>query len=132
MVTCGISIASSEAILVWVDAPSLRLLGGARVSLSDPYDKADLSRTCELVRQLLAEKRTELVVVRKSSTSGKFGASHVAFRLETIISLSTPCELAFVTAQSVAAFIRREEPTVPEELKKYQLDAYLAVVSRAS
>ncbi|MFC5578315.1 DUF3010 family protein [Lysobacter niabensis] len=130
MIVCGISIASSEAALVWVDTGAKQLVGSAKVSLADPYDRDDLARTGELVRQLLVERKTGLVVVRKSSVSGKFGAGHVAFRLETIIAISAPCNLEFVSSQSVAAFVKREVPDMPESLRKYQHEAFLAAISR--
>lgn len=130
MIVCGISIASSEATLVWVDSGARQIVGGAKVSLSDPYDRDDLGRTGELVRQFLVERKTELVIVRKSSVAGKFGAGHVAFRLETIIAMSAPCGLEFVSSQSVAAFVKREAPDMPENLRKYQHEAFLAAISR--
>lgn len=129
MIICGISIASAEATLVWVDADSSHLIGGEKVSLADPYDREDLSRTSGLIRQLLVEKKTEIVVVRKSSTSGKFVAGHIAFRLEAIIAMSVPSELIFVSPQSTAAFEKRVVPTLPGNIRKYQRDAYMTAIS---
>lgn len=129
MIICGVSIASSEAVMVWVDASSFGVVGGSKVELLDPYDKKDLNRTAELFRQLIVEKKTGKVVVRKSSTSGKFSAGHVCFRLETLIAMSVPCDVVFISAQGVSAFVKREGPVFPEGLKKYQQEAYLAVMA---
>jgi len=130
MILCGISISSSEATLVWLDDGSLQLIGAHKVLLTDPYDPEDLARTGELIRQFLVEKKTELVVVRKSSIAGKFGAGHIAFRLETVIAMSVPCDLAFVSPQSVAAFVKRENSVFPCGLKKYQQNAYLVALTK--
>jgi hypothetical protein len=131
MIACGVSIAASEAILVWIDGVTRApLLGVAqRVSLQDPYSRQDLQQTSEVLRQLVTERKTDLIVIRKSSTAGKFRASHVAYRMETLLILAAGCEIRFTSAQAVASFVKREKPALPEALRAYQHDAYLAALA---
>ncbi len=133
MIGCGVSISSNEAVFVWMDLTSGVLLqqAKAKVALNDSYAQSDVIQTFDLIRQLIAERKTGLVAVRKSSTSGKFPASHVAFRLETLIALASPVEVRFISPQAIAAFVKKAEPVVPDVVLKYQTDAYLALVAAA-
>jgi len=131
MIGCGVSVSSSEAVFVWVDLPSGVLLqqAKAKVQLNDPYMQGDVAQTFDVIRQLLAERKTGMVAVKKSSTSGKFPASHVAFRLEALIALASPVEVRFVSPQAIAAFVKTEQPEIPGALLKYQTDAYVALMA---
>lgn len=131
MIGCGISISGNEAVFVWVDLASGAVLqdAKAKVKLSDPYAQDDVVQTFDLIRQLIAERKTDLVVVRKSSTSGKFPALHTAFRIEALIAISSPVQGKFIAPQAIASFIKKNAPKIPEVVLVYQKDAYLALIS---
>lgn len=133
MIGCGISISGSEAVFIWVDLSSGVVLqhAKAKVQLNDPYMQNDVVQTFDLIRQLIAERKTDLVVVRKSSTSGKYPALHTAFRLEAMIAISSPVEVKFISPQAVAHFVKKNEPKIPEIVLVNQRDAYLALVAAA-
>ena len=133
MIGCGISISGSEAVFIWVDIASGTVLQNmkAKVQLSDPYAQNDIAQTSDLIRQLIAERKTDVVVVRKSSTSGKFPASNVAFRIETMICLASPVRVKFVSPQAVAAYAKANALEIPETVLKYQIDAYSALIAAA-
>lgn len=131
MIGCGISISGSEAIFVWVDLATRLVLqeAKARVKLNDPYSQGDVVQTSDLIRQLIAERSTDVIVVRKSSTSGKFSASHAAFRLEALIMMASPVDVRFISPQACSAFLKRSGFAVPASVLKYQSDAFLALVA---
>ena len=131
MIGCGVAISGNEAVFVWVDLASGAVLQNAKakVQLSDPYMQSDITQTTDLIHQLIAERKTDLVAVRKASTSGKFPALHTAFRLETMIAISSPVSVKFISPQAVAAFVKRHATHIPEVVLKYQQDAYLALIA---
>lgn len=133
MIGCGISVSGSEAVFIWVDLSSGVVLqdAKAKVQLNDPYKQNDVIQTFDLIRQLIAERKTDLVVVRKSSTSGKYPALHTAFRLEAMIAISSPVQVQFISPQAVANFVKNNGPRIPEIVLVYQRDAYLALIAAA-
>lgn len=128
MIVCGASISGADAILLWIDSEGLQPIRGQKVHLQDGYDQIDVAKTAELFRQLFAENGTERIVVRKSSTSGQYPAGHMAFRVETLLVLSATCQVSFVSAQAVGAYLKKHVHEMPDGVKKYQQDAYNAVV----
>jgi hypothetical protein len=129
VIVCGVSVAASEATLLWVDSESLQPIGGAKVELNDGYNRTDVLQTLELLRQLMAERKTEKILIRKSSTSGKFSAGHMSFRIEALLTVAAPCAISFLSAQGVVAHMKRTPHVMPDSLKKYQWDAYNAVIA---
>ncbi|WIH04638.1 DUF3010 family protein [Xanthomonas translucens pv. graminis] len=129
MSICGVTIASNEATFVWADPNTGVFVSGVKISLNDPYSRADTQRTMELIRQYLIDRQTEIVVVKKASTSGRFSAAPAAFKLETIIALASPGEVVFKSAQTVSAFSKKVKIDSSSVPHKYQRDAHLTALS---
>lgn len=129
MTVCGVTIASNEATFVWVEPKTGAFISGVKVQLSDPYSREDTQQTMELVRRYLIDRQTDVVVIKKASTSGRFSAAPTAFKLETIIMLASQSEVVFKSAQTIASFAKKvviDASTVPN---KYQLDAHLTALA---
>lgn len=128
MIVCGATLAGSEVVLVWIDANSNALLASAKVKLDDPYSKTDTGYSADIIRRYLAENRTELLAIKTASTSGKYPAGHVSFRLETLLLLVSPCSVTFLSSQTRAAKEKKHPIDYPGALHKYQHDAYATAV----
>jgi hypothetical protein len=131
MIGCGVSISGNEAVFIWVDLNSGSVLqqAKAKVKLDDPYAQNDVIQTSDLIRQLIAERKTDFVIVRKSSPGGRFSASHMAFRLEAMIVISSPVPVRFISPQAVAAFEKKNPTPIPAVVFAYQKDAYSALIA---
>jgi len=131
MNVCGVTIASNEATLVWIDRDTGNFVSATKVMLDEPYNRDDNLRTMELVRQYLVDRQTQAVVVRKALTSGRYSAGSVAFKLETIIILASPYSITFTSAQALAAFAKKQDIDFSSVPHKYQIEAYVAALSGA-
>ena len=126
---CGVTIASNEATFVWVNPDTGAFIAGAKVSLADPYSRADTQQTMELVRQYFVANKTGIVVTKKASTSGRFRAAPAAFKIETIVALAASGEVIFKSAQTVAAYAKKVKIDPSLVPHKYQQDAYLVALT---
>lgn len=128
MIVCGAALAGSEVVLVWIDSHSTAFVTGAKVRLDDPYSKTDTGQSADIIRRYLAENRTDLLAIKTASTSGKYPAGHVSFRLETLMLQVSPCDVIFVSPQTKAAKEKKRPIEYPGGLHKYQHDAYATAV----
>ena len=126
---CGVTIASNEATFVWVNPDTGAFIAGAKVSLADPYSRADTQQTMELVRQYLVANQTGIVVIKKASTSGRFRAAPAAFKIETIIALAASGKVIFTSAQTVSAYAKKVKVDRSSVPHKYQQDAHLVALT---
>ncbi|HIE4140536.1 TPA: DUF3010 family protein [Stenotrophomonas maltophilia] len=126
---CGVTIASNEATFVWVNPDTGAFIAGAKVSLADPYSRADTQQTMELVRQYFVANQAGIVVIKKASTSGQFRAAPAAFKIETIIALAASGEVIFKSAQTVTAYAKKVKIDFSLVPHKYQQDAYLVALT---
>lgn len=126
---CGVTIASNEATFVWVNPDTGAFIAGAKVSLADPYSRADTQQTMELVRQYFVANQTGTVVIKKASTSGRFRAAPAAFKIETIVALAASGEVIFKPAQTVTAYAKKAKIDSSLVPHKYQQDAHLVALT---
>lgn len=126
---CGVTIASNEATFVWVNPDTGAFIAGTKVSLADPYSRADTQQTMELVRQYFVANQTGIVVIKKASTSGRFRAAPAAFKIETIVALAASGEVIFKSAQTVAAHAKKVKIDTSLVPHKYQQDAHLVALT---
>ena len=50
----------------------------------------------------------------------------VTFKTEGIIQLNTVCDVTFVTSQAISKYTKNNDVELPNELNKYQEQAYLS------
>jgi len=129
MSICGVTIASNEATFVWIDSHTKIFIAGVKISLADPYSRADIQQTMELVRQHLVANKTGVVAIKKASTAGRFPAAPAAFKIETIIALAATCDVAFKSAQTIAAYAKKVKVDSSSVPHKYQQDAHLVALT---
>ena len=66
------------------------------------------------------------IALKKRAQKGNFAGGAVTFKSETIIQLNTVAEVIFVTPQAINKYTKKNEVEMPNELNKYQEQAYLS------
>jgi hypothetical protein len=66
------------------------------------------------------------IVLKKRAKKGQMAGGAVSFKLEALIQLNGIAEVVFVSGQGIAAANKRNPFVIPDELRRYQEDAFLA------
>jgi len=133
---CGIELKSSRALLAVVEVTDEGVNPipmETRMIKLDDDERADLVKSfyaafCSFVR----DNQIDVVAVKKRAKSGEYAGGAVSFKMEALIQLCDEIQIMLISSQSIAATNRREEFDLPDELKKYQIPAYLTACCHAS
>lgn len=91
MITCGIDIKGSEAILCLLSKQDglfqITDCRQIRHSLSNASDSENMRKFYLLMKKLFEDYKVERAVIRERPTKGKFAGSSVGFKIEAAIQL---------------------------------------------
>jgi hypothetical protein len=133
---CGISFDSSVAIIVIADFDlegQCRIVEAEtkRVDLLNHEDDACLKNFHRLITALVNDHDIDRIAIRKCTYSGKYQSGASSLKMEAILQLAeVPTEL--LAPKTVNKVCEKNECEIPEELNKYQHDAFRAAFALAS
>ena len=127
---CGIELKSNNVILsiiqindnnvVFINTKIKKLI------LDDDENKNSLLKLQDELDQFLENNKVEKIALKKRAKKGNFAGGAVTFKTETIIQLNTSCEVTFITSQAINKYSKNNVVEIPDELNKYQEQAYLS------
>jgi hypothetical protein len=126
MRVCGIEIAGDEARLVLLDGQSRNFshVNPRRITLQDDEQSGEVKAFLTTISAFFRENAVELVGIKKRSRGGKYAGGPTGFKIECLIQLCEDYNITLIAPQTVAASIRRHNPTVPTSICAYQTDAF--------
>ena len=129
-VVCGIELKSSEAILAIVesrdDEVRYRDTEPKRMKVADDESVGDVQSFFDTFRNFLRDNHIEQIVIKKRAKRGQMAGGAVTFKLEGLIQLNGTVPVSFISGPGIAASQRRRPLDIPQDLNKYQEQAYLA------
>lgn len=129
MKICGIELKANNMILVILDNGKFMDLKIKKITLENDEQQEDIRQFCNEFLLFLEENTIEKVVIKKRAKKGTFAGGVVTFKMEGLIQLNPLCSVDLISAQSVSTFERKNSNPLPENLKKYQEQAYFTALS---
>ena len=137
MKICGIELKSNTALVAVIDTEPSSILDSAnepeyintkikKFTLENDEDTNSILNFKQELENFLEEHKIEKVALKKRAKKGTFAGGAVTFKSEAIIQLNEVCEVSFITSQAITKYTKANEIILPNELNKYQEQAYLS------
>jgi hypothetical protein len=125
---CGVELRGSEAIIVLLEkkhAEYIHLdIEPRKIKLGDDESCDHIQSFFETFQNLVRQHGVDLIVIKKRAQKGPMAGGAVSFKMESLIQLNGIAEVGFETGQGIAAAEKKNPFKLPENLKKYQEDAF--------
>jgi Protein of unknown function (DUF3010) len=128
MRVCGVDLKSDQARLVVLEGG-----GGAfevvaceprKIKLEESETQAGVRSFFQLFDGFAKEQRLELIVIKKRNRSGQFAGGALSFKLEGLIQMVVGHRVELISAQAVAAYVKKNPAGLPDALRRYQETAF--------
>ncbi|WP_122893163.1 DUF3010 family protein [Arcobacter peruensis] len=134
MRVCGIELKSNYTVLTLVDFLSDDIvdyidLKIKKITLEDDENKQSIISYLNEINSFFNNEKVEKIVIKKRSKKGAFSGGAVTFKMEALIQLYANAEVTLISPQALSAYERKNEIIYPKNLKKYQEQSYLAILS---
>ncbi|MBU3013143.1 DUF3010 family protein [Poseidonibacter lekithochrous] len=134
MKVCGIELKSNYTVLTLVDYSSDDIIDYIdlkikKITLEDDEDKNSVLKYLEEINTFFNNNKVEKILIKKRSKKGAFSGGAVSFKMEGLIQLYSNAEVKLIPSQSISSYEKKNTILFPFELKKYQEQAYLTIVS---
>lgn len=134
MRVCGIELKSNYTVLTLVDFLSDDIvdyidLKIKKITLDDDENKQSIISYLNEINSFFNNEKVEKIVIKKRSKKGAFSGGAVTFKMEALIQLYANAEVTLISPQALSAYERKNEIIYPKNLKKYQEQSYLAILS---
>lgn len=126
---CGIELKSNQAILTVMNEKEYVDLKIKKIVLENDEEQSSIREFCNDFLLFLENNDIEEIVIKKRAKKGTFAGGPVTFKMEGLIQLNPKCPVALLSAQALSSFERKNSIIYPPELKKYQQQAYLTLLS---
>jgi hypothetical protein len=117
MLTCGIEIKGSEAILSLLSKEDglfqIADCRQTRISLVKPELSESIKQFQFTLKKLFEDYKVEAVTIRERPTKGKFAGSSVGFKMESAIQLIDTVKVSLMTGAEVKARIKYTPMPIP-------------------
>jgi hypothetical protein len=126
---CGIELKSNYAVLVVLKDKEFIDLKIKKIVLEDDEKQDSIRTFCNEFLLFLEKNEIEKIYIKKRAKKGTFAGGANTFKIEALIQLNPICEVNLISAQTISSFEKKNTVTFPENLKKYQGQAYLTLLS---
>lgn len=127
---CGIELKSNNMILVVLNEGKIVETKVKKIVLEDDEKQENIRQFCNEFLLFLEENSIEKVFIKKRAKKGTFAGGVVTFKMEGLIQLNPHCSVELVSSATICAYEKKNEVVFPMQLKKYQEQAYLALLCR--
>lgn len=125
---CGIELKANNVILVVLSDNNYIETKIKKLTLEDDEKQEDIRKFCNEFLDFLEKNNIEKIHIKKRAKKGTFAGGAVTFKLEGLIQLNPICSVDLISSVSLANFAKKNEIIFPQNLKKYQEEAYLSAL----
>lgn len=130
MKICGIELKSNNAIVSVIETSQTETsyinTKIKKFVLEDDEKIDSILKFKSEIESFLKEYNIEKIALKKRAKKGTFAGGAVTFKSEAIIQLNDVCEVRFISSQAITKYTKANEIILPNELNKYQEQAYLS------
>jgi len=127
---CGIELKANQTILVVIKDNEFLDLKTKKIVLEDDEKQENIRAYCNDLLVFLTQNNIEKVFIKKRAKKGTFAGGAVTFKMEGFIQLNPHCSVELVSSQTISSFEKKSEICFPNNLKKYQEQAYILACSQ--
>jgi hypothetical protein len=132
---CGVELKGSEAILVLIDvvdeAISLVACQTRKIKYSESAEHQSARLFYDAICGFILDQHIEHISVKQRAQKGQFAGGPVTFKMEALFQLNPHAPTQLFSGPTIAAATRRHDFQIPEQLNRYQADAYLTACCAA-
>lgn len=128
MKVCGIELKANTMVLVVLNNNEYEELKIKKITLENDEQQEDIRQFCNEFLLFLEENSIEKIVIKKRAKKGTFAGGAVTFKMEGLIQLNPQCPVELVSSQTLSAFEKKNVIRFPQNLNKYQEQAYLCAL----
>ncbi len=125
---CGIELKANNVILVILKNSEYMDTKIKKITIEDDEKQEDIRKFWNEFLDFLQKNEIEKIFIKKRAKKGTFAGGAVTFKLEGLIQLNPICNVELISSQSIATFEKKNQIEFPQELKKYQEQAYLTAL----
>ncbi|PMR74058.1 DUF3010 family protein [Billgrantia endophytica] len=134
---CGVELKGHEAIFTIVEKKDdggfvVKPIDTKKIALKDSESRESIKEFKEQINNFIADNNVETVCIKKRSKKGEFSGGADTFIMEAMIQDSDAKDVKLVSPQAVSAYQKKNNIVAPDELNKYQHNAYLTAVTGAN
>jgi len=132
MRVCGIELKANNVIFSIVefidDKPNHIDTKVKKLSLTDDESQNSIREFKSKIEEFISEHSIEKIIIKKRAKKGTFAGGVLTFKIESIVQLNIHCEVNFISSQAINKFSKNNDIEFPNNLNKYQEQAYLATL----
>ena len=132
MKTCGIELKSNYIIFCIVQNRQYQDVKIKKIELLDDENQNEIFELRNNIETFLLRNDIKKVIIKKRAKKGNFSGGAITFKIESIIQLNNICKVEFISAKSLSMYQKKNEIIFPDNLHKYQEQAYLAALYQKS
>jgi ATP sulfurylase len=129
---CGVELKASDAIVslvTIVDGQAEHIeLPTKKIKIDDDESIESIKSFFDAFCNFINANEIELIVIKKRMKKGQFAGGPISFKLEALIQLNGTIDVKLLSSQAIAAADKKEAIELPENILRYQIDAYKAAV----
>lgn len=134
MKICGIELKSNQAIVSVIEKYEDDIviyidMKMKKITLEEDEKQESIREFCNELLLFLTKENIDKVIIKKRAKKGNFAGGAVTFKMESLIQLNPHCEVELISGQAMSRFEKQNEISYPNELNKYQEQAYLAAIA---
>jgi len=131
MKICAVELKSNNAILTVLDNKEFIDLKIKKIILENDEKQEDIRLFCNEFLLFLEQNQIEKIVIKKRAKKGNFSGGAVTFKMEGLIQLNPICDVELISPQAISSFEKKNNIDFPQNLKKYQEQAFLTAYSQS-
>lgn len=134
MKVCGIELKSNYTVLTLVDYESDDIIDYIdlkikKIILENDEDKNSLLKYVDEINTFFNNNKVEKILIKKRSKKGAFSGGAISFKMEGLIQQYPNASVNLITSQSISSYEKKNCVSFPKELKKYQEQSFLTILS---
>lgn len=133
MKICAIDLKANNTILVvieknddFINYVDLKI---KKIELEDDEKQENIFSYFSTLNDFLKANNISQVLIKKRAKKGSFSGGSNTFKAEAIIQINSICDVELISSQSINAFEKKNNVEFPNNLKKYQEQAYLCALT---
>jgi len=130
---CGVSLNNVAASVVVIDCKPNKTFelvdtGIRKISFSDHEDENILRDFSRTLTSFIRDNKIETIILRKCTYKGKYMSSASAIKMEALFQL-IEATVVLMSPQTVKSKIKKLKISPPNDIKKYQHEAFETAVA---
>jgi len=132
---CGVELKGSEAIFAIIDVVGKEIsfvpCQTRKIKYGDSAEQQSARLFYDAICVFILEHNIEQIGIKQRAPKGPFAGGPVTFKMEALFQFNPHAVTQLFSGPAIAVATRRHDFQVPDQLNRYQADAYLTACCAA-